>query len=93
MKKRFFVQSVALIFSFIFLAIVIDKIDSTYRREAKVNSIEGNTVTFEDSSGNFWEWEQTREQFQIKEKVTLIMNTKGTDSNIRDDEIIKIKRK
>lgn len=93
MKKRFFVQSVALIFSFIFLAIVIDKIDSTYCREAKVNSIEGNTVTFEDSNGNFWEWEQTREQFQIKEKVTLIMNTKGTDLKIQDDEIVKIKRK
>ena len=93
MKKRFFIQSIALIFGFIFLAIVIDKIDSTYTREAKVNSIEGNIITFEDTNGNFWEWEQEKEDFQIKEKVTLIMDTRGTDTNIRDDEIVRIKRK
>ena len=92
--KRFYLQGIILLVGFIALMCVIDKIDTRYTRQAKVNSIEQNVITFEDENGNFWEWEKEEKEreYKVKEKVSLIMNTKGTDTEIRDDEIIRVKR-
>lgn len=92
--KRFYLQGIILLVGFIALMCVIDKIDTRYTRQAKVNSIEQNVITFEDEDGNFWEWEKGEEEkeYKVKEKVSLIMNTKWTDTKIEDDEIVRVKR-
>lgn len=92
--KRFYLQGLVLIISFITLMCVINVIDTRYTREAKVNSIEGNIITFEDENGNFWEWEkeENEKEYKVKERVILKMDTKGTDRVIEDDVIRGVKR-
>ena len=92
--KRFYLQGLALIISFIALMCVINVIDTRYTREARVDSIEGNVITFEDENGNFWEWEkeENEKEYKVKERVTLKMDTKGTDRVIEDDVIRRVKR-
>jgi len=92
--KRFYLQGLALIISFIALMYVINVIDTRYTREARVDSIEGNVITFEDENGNFWEWEkeENEKEYKVKERVVLKMDTKGTDRVIEDDVIRRVKR-
>lgn len=92
--KRFYLQGLALIIGFIALMCVISVIDTRYTREARVDSIEGNVITFEDENGNFWEWEkeENEKEYKVKERVILKMDTKGTDRVIEDDVIRRVKR-
>lgn len=92
--KRFYLQGLALIISFIALMCVVSVIDTRYTREARVDSIEGNVITFEDENGNFWEWEkeENEKEYKVKERVILKMDTKGTDRVIEDDVIRGVKR-
>ena len=92
--KRFYLQGLALIISFIALMCIISVIDTRYTREARVDSIKGNVITFENENGNFWEWEkeENEKEYKVKERVILKMDTKGTDRIIEDDVIRRVKR-
>lgn len=65
--------------------------ESHYTREATVIGIIGNTVTVMDECGYTWAFEGN--DFNVNDKVKLMMNTMNTDSNIFDDKIEDVKRK
>lgn len=65
--------------------------ESHYTREATVIGIIGNTVTVMDECGYTWAFEGN--DFNVNDKVKLMMNTMHTDSNIFDDKIEDVKRK
>ena len=62
-----------------------------YTRQAVVDSINGNLVTFYDNCGYTWEWqEDTEKQYTVGGKVILYMDDMNTET-IYDDVIITIK--
>ena len=62
-----------------------------YTRQAVVDSINGNLITFYDNCGYMWQWEEdTEKQYAIGEKITLCMDDMNTET-IYDDVIITIK--
>ena len=64
---------------------------NTYSREATVEKIEDNIVTFIDTTDNEWEWElEEGEKYQENQKVKLIMSNLDT-VNITDDIILRIR--
>lgn len=63
-----------------------------YSRIAKVDKIENGVVTFKDENGNLWEWElEKNESYKLDDDVILIMDDNGTEYDITDDKILKIK--
>lgn len=94
MKKRFYLQGLLMVISFLLIFILCSQIESTYKRNAKVVSVDQEVVTFEDETGNFWEWErETNErEYKTNEKVKLIMFNNHTDNKVEDDEIKRVKR-
>lgn len=63
-----------------------------YSRIAKVDKIENGVVTFKDENGNLWEWElKKNESYKLDDDVILIMDDNGTEYDITDDKILKIK--
>lgn len=92
MNKRFYFQSILIVVVLISLLVVCSKIESTYTREAKVCTVEEETVLFIDETGNIWEWEiEEKENYKENEKVKLVMFDNYTAS-IEDDEIKKVKK-
>ncbi len=81
--KRFFVTMLFLVG---FVGSML--IENTYNRTARVYSVKHGVTTFEDKTGNLWEYETT--DFEQDSEVILIMFTNHTDNNIHDDEIIKV---
>lgn len=88
------------IVEFIFVAIICtfilglcSHIESTYTKECKVVSVEGNVITFEDEERNFWEWEkeEKEKEYFVNESVKLVMYDNYT-LDCEDDEIRKVKR-
>ena len=65
--------------------------ESHYTREATVIGVIGDTVTVMDKCGYTWAFEGN--DFNVNDKVKLMMNTMHTDSNIFDDKIEDVKRK
>ena len=94
MKKDYFIKGMALVFGFVLVLILCSIIESTYKREVRVNAIEENVVTFEDECGFLWDWEkeESEKAYSIGEKATLIMFNNHTENNIYDDEIKRVKR-
>lgn len=88
MKK--IIMSLAIIF--VFASIVFcGYIENHYTREATVCKIENNIITFTDPQGNFWEWEEEKENdFIMGQKVKLYMSTNYTIDTIEDDIIKKV---
>ena len=87
MKKLF----VTMITSFCFIgAFSIYKKSNIYTRQAVVDSINGNIVTFCDDCGYMWQWEEAEKKYIVGEKVTLCMDDMNTKT-IYDDAIITIK--
>lgn len=67
-------------------------IESHYSRNATIIDQETATLYLaEDETGNLWEFEGSG--FSIGDKVVLQMNNNGTDSNIYDDEVVKVRLK
>lgn len=93
-RNRFIFESIVLILLFIVLFICINKIETSYTREAKVTYTKNNTVLFKDENGNIWEWEKEAKEKEYKEgeKVTLKMDTNNTDTNVFDDIVKRVKR-
>ena len=62
-----------------------------YVRDAKVDKVENNIVTFLDHTGNLWEWKiEDDENYCKNQEVRLIMNNMDTP-DISDDTIVKVK--
>ena len=88
MKKLF----VTMITSLCFIgAFSIYEKSNIYTRQAVVDSISGNLITFYDNCGYMWQWEEdTEKQYTVCEKVILYMDDMNTNT-IYDDVIITIK--
>lgn len=93
-KRDYLVKGLILVLAFVLVLVFCSVIESTYRREVKVNAVENNVITFEDENGFLWDWEQEESEkaYTIGEKATLIMFNNHTDNNIYDDEIKRVKR-
>ena len=88
MKKLF----ITMITSLCFIgAFSIYEKSNIYTRQAVVDSINGNLLTFCDNCGYMWQWEEEAEkQHTVGEKVILYMDDMNTET-IYDDVIITIK--
>ena len=47
-------------------------------------------VTVEDSTGNLWTFDGV-EDYDLRDRVSLIMHDNGTDWDIKDDKIIEVR--
>lgn len=63
--------------------------ESHYTREATVINVNNDMVTVLDMTDNVWEFEG--DGFTIGDNVKMSMDTRHTDSNIYDDEIVSVK--
>lgn len=66
---------------------ILGKWESSYKRNACVQSVNDGIVTFKDNSGNLWACES--EEFQVGEDVILVLHDCGT-ANAEDDAIMEI---
>lgn len=63
-----------------------------YKRHAFVYSIApSGEVTFRDKGNNLWIRTEREMDLVVGQRVTLVMNTNGTETNIFDDTIVRIK--
>jgi hypothetical protein len=65
-------------------------VNTHYTRDAWVDSIENNVVTFIDSCGYTWEADEV-DNIVEGQTVVLKMHTNHTDSIVSDDVIVSIK--
>ncbi len=93
-RKRFIIYSIILVAVFVAILTLCYHIETTYTREARVITIEGKEITFLDENNNLWIWEKedNEQEYKENEAVVLKMNTKGTDTKVEDDEIVRVKR-
>ncbi len=88
-SKRRRVQITLLVIAIISLALLSSYIESHYKRQATVDTIENNVVTFIDSCGYTWTAINV-DNIVEGQTVTLKMYTNNTNNIITDDEIVKI---
>ena len=88
MKKLLIAMIIAVCFIGVFATNEKSKV---YTRQAAIDNINGNLITFCDECGNMWEWEEDiGKPYTIDEKVVLCMDDMDTET-IYDDVIIAIK--
>ena len=89
MKKMIMVLAIVFIlFGYVFCGYI----ENHYTREARVSTIENNTITFIDKNNNKWTWEEADcENFIMGQPVKLVMSTNYTLDTIDDDIITKVK--
>lgn len=73
----------------IILSGVVGHIETHYTREGVVTEVNNNIVTVCDAQGN--EWEFMGEGYSQGQEVCLTMYNANTDSNIYDDEVVKVR--
>ena len=63
-----------------------------YSRSAVVVGVDytADVITVEDSTGNLWTFEGV-EDYDLSDRVALMMHDNGTDWNIKDDRIIEVR--
>lgn len=74
--------------------IILTTIEHTYTREVTVYKIDNNTqeITVVDNNYNVWKYyTQDTTQYTVGQEITVVMNDNHTDSNIKDDKIVKVK--
>lgn len=94
MKKRVttvrrLVRTTVTLATVLSLLLLSSYIESHYKRQAIVDTIENNVVTFIDSCGYTWTAINV-DNITEGQTVTLKMYTNNTNSIITDDEIVKI---
>lgn len=72
---------------------IVGTYETHYNRQGIITEKDNNVITIEDTIGNLWEYETNSSEFSIGKKVELKMYNNGTDTNIYDDKIEKIKIK
>lgn len=69
-------------------------VEHNYLMNGKVLKMNDNYITFEDVTGNFWEYDFdnkiTKDTFKIGDRVIIGFNDNCTDSNRKDDIITKV---
>lgn len=60
-----------------------------YPLTAIITNVDGNEVTATSINGNLWQFLDNEEYYEKGDMVSLLMDSKGTDS-VFDDEIIKV---
>ena len=65
--------------------------EHTYHRDGTIISISSNIVAIEDDSGNVWEY-YSQSNEKVGERVEMRMHDNMTDSIIKDDRVIGIKK-
>ena len=87
---RTIIKRTMMMITIIILLYLLSYIEAHYTRDAVVDSIEDNVVTFIDTCGYTWE---TTDVDNIVEGQTVVlkMHTNHTDSIISDDIIVDIK--
>lgn len=82
---------VAMITSLCFIgAFSVYEKSNIYTRQAVVDSINDNLITFMDNCGYMWEWEEdAKKSYTVGEKVILYMDDMNT-TTVYDDVIITI---
>ena len=64
-----------------------------YDKEVKVIEVSDNIVKVIDKIDEIWEFETDNpEQFKVGEKLSVKMDTMGSDFNIYDDRIVDVKK-
>lgn len=67
--------------------------ENSYSIDAKVSNVQGETVTFVDSTDNLWMWTlEEGESYTKGEEVKLYFNDNNTDVRY-DDVITKVRTK
>ena len=63
-----------------------------YSRSAVVVGVDytSDIVTVEDSTGNLWTFDGV-EDYDLSDRVSLIVHDNGTDWDIKDDRIIEVR--
>ena len=62
-----------------------------YTKEAKVIEVSDNIVSVVDKINEVWQFEADGEAYKIGDKVSMKMDTMGSDFNIYDDRIVDVK--
>lgn len=73
-----------------FVIFICGWMDTHYIRQATVTRITNNVVTITDTTNNVWTCEATK--LKVNDRIKVLMDNNGTDTNIYDDIIIKIKK-
>lgn len=82
-----------LIVTFIIFPGICGNMQNHYIREGFVTTIEKDDyITIEDNTGNLWDID-FEDDYQIGDRVIMKMFTNYTDTNIYDDEIVKVYKK
>ena len=87
---RTIIKRIMMLITIILLLVLSSYIDTHYTRDARVDSIENNVVTFIDTCGYIWEATDV-DNIVEGQTVVLKMHTNHTDSIISDDVIVGIK--
>lgn len=82
-------KGVSMMMCLLMLFCVVGTIETTYKREATVVSIDNDVVVCEDTVG--YTWEVLADGLAVGQEVILIMDTNTTDSVIDDDTVKDIK--
>lgn len=87
---RIITKRTMMLITIILLLVLSSYIDTHYTRDARVDSIEDNVVTFIDTCG--YTWEATDVDNIVEGQIVVLkMHTNHTDSIISDDIIVGIK--
>ena len=64
-------------------------IDTHYNRKATIVSVNDNIVIAIDEGGNYWNFKSSG--LTVDQRVTLIMDSMNTPSNLYDDKVVDVK--
>lgn len=88
-----FAKVVAMLVIILLSVGVVGAYETHYKKECKIYEVNGDLVTYEDNSGNLWDYEISDSNFKNQnQKYILVFDTNYTNS-IYDDMIVKIKIK
>lgn len=87
--KKLIIPAICFIFA-IALGVLFLGLSNHYSLDAKVVERNNQTITFEDTTGNLWEYVDENDEYLLGDLVKLTWNDKGTETKT-DDEIIEVK--
>ena len=85
-----YIKGLLVLIVFIITLIFCSKIETNYSIKGSVIQVRGNNTLVQDTKGN--EWECITDEFNVNDKVILIMHNNHTDKNLKDDYILSIKK-
>ena len=95
MKERHQMKNVVVIILAVIVVCIIGRISWNcmmyYTKEAKVIEVSDNIVSVVDKINEVWQFEADGEAYKIGDKVSMKMDTMGSDFNIYDDRIVDVK--